>query len=74
MGKMSEQEMQGFLDESRIGRMVALQSDGSQHTASIWYKYRNRVFIAWTDCVTRRFKNISADPRVTMSVASGGRP
>ena len=74
MGKMSEQEMQAFLDEPRIGHMVTLQADGSPQAAPIWYEYRDGVFVVWTGRSTRRFKNIFGDPRATMSVASDDRP
>ena len=74
MGRMSEQEMQAFLDEPRVGHMVTLQPDGSPQAAPIWYEYRDGKFLVWTDRFTRRFKNISGDPRVTMSIASDDQP
>ena len=54
MGRMSEQEMQAFLDEPRIGHMVTLQADGSPQAAPIWYEYREGVFMVWTDRFTRQ--------------------
>ena len=74
MGRMSEREMQTFLDEPRIGHMVTLQSDGSPQAAPIWYEYRDGQFLVWTDRFTRRFKNIVVDPRVSLSVASEDEP
>ena len=74
MAKMSEPEMQAFLDGPRIGHMDTLQVDGSPQAAPIWYEYRDGVFVVWTDRLTRRFKNISGDPRVVISVASEGQP
>jgi len=74
MGRMSEQETQAFLDEPRVGHMVTLQPDGSPQAAPIWYEYRDGKFLVWTDRFTRRFKNISGDPRVTMSIASDDQP
>ena len=74
MARMSEHEMQAFLDEPRIGHMVTLQSDGSPQAAPIWYEYRDGQFQVWTDRFTRRFKNISGDPRVSLSIASEDEP
>ena len=74
MARMSEQEMQTFLNEPRIGHMVTLQADGSPQAAPIWYEYRDGQFQVWTDRFTRRFKNISGDPRVSLSIASEDEP
>ncbi len=74
MGRMSEQEMQAFLDEPRIGHMVTLRPDGSPQAAPIWYEYRDGVFVVWTNRFTSRFKNISRDPRVVLSIASEDEP
>ena len=74
MGSMSEQEMQAFLEGPRIGHMVTLRPNGSPQAAPIWYEYRDGVFVVWTNRFTSRFKNISGDPRVVLSIASEDEP
>ena len=74
MRRMSEQEMQPFLDEPRIGHKVTLQSDGSPQATPVCYEYLGGQFLVGTDRFTRRFKNISANPGVVLSVAAEDEP
>ena len=74
MGRMSEQEMQAFLEEPHFGLLITLQRDGSPQAAPIWFEYRDGCFLVWTSQSTRRFKNIVADPRVVLSISAEDEP
>ncbi len=74
MGAMSQAAIEQFLAAARIAHLVTLRPDGSPHVAPVWYEYVDGIFLVWTSRQFRKVKNIEADARAVVSIASEDQP
>jgi len=57
-----------FVAKPRIGRLATVRPDGSPHTAPVWYRYEDGVFIVLTEPSSRKGRNIRRDARVELCI------
>jgi PPOX class probable F420-dependent enzyme len=64
---MDRPQLDAFLQEPRIGKLVTLRADGSPTVVPIWYEWDGETAAIFT---TRgaKVRRIQADPRVALSV------
>lgn len=74
MGTMSRTAIEEFLAAARIAHLVTLRPDGSPHVAPVWYAYVDGIFLVWTSRRFRKVKNVEADARAVVSIASEDQP
>ena len=74
MGAMSQAAIERFLAAARIAHLVTLRPNGSPHAAPVWYEYLDGVFLVWTSRRFRKVRNIEADARAVVSIASEDQP
>ena len=74
MPVMSQSQIEEFLKESRIAHLVTLRPDGSPHVAPVWYEYADGLYLVWTSRRFRKVRNIEADARAVVSIASEDQP
>ena len=74
MPVMSQSQMEEFLRAPRIAHFITLRPDGSPHVAPVWYEYLDGEFLVWTSRRFRKVRNIEADARIALSIASEDQP
>lgn len=65
--KLSERQ-ERFVAKPRIGVLASTRPDGSPHTAPVWYRYEDGVFIVLTEPGSRKGRNIRRDARVELCI------
>ena len=72
--EMTPEEIDAYLREARIADLAELRPDGSPHVTPIWYQYDGARFLMLVDPTSVKARNIMRDPRVSISIATEGRP
>jgi PPOX class probable F420-dependent enzyme len=62
------EELRAFLDRSLNGVVSTLRAGGSPHSVPVWYRYDGSLFHIWTGEERAWVRNVSLDPRVTLTV------
>ena len=69
--KMSEQEIDAFLDEERTATMCSMHPDGSIHAVAMWYGLIDGGVMFETKIKSQKVQNLRRDPRLTILVEAG---
>jgi PPOX class probable F420-dependent enzyme len=69
--KMSEAEVQSFLQEQRTMSVATIGRDGRPHVIAMWYAFLDGVPSFWTFAKSQKVLNLRRDPRVTCMVEAG---
>jgi PPOX class probable F420-dependent enzyme len=69
--KMSEAEVQTFLDEQRTMAVATIGRDGRPHVVAMWYAFMDGVPSFWTFAKSQKIVNLRRDPRITCMVEAG---
>jgi len=69
--KMTESEVQAFLEEQRTMSIATIGRDGRPHVIAMWYAFLDGVPSFWTFAKSQKVVNLRRDPRVTCMVEAG---
>jgi PPOX class probable F420-dependent enzyme len=69
--KMSEAEVQAFLEEQRTMSIATIGRDGRPHVVAMWYAFLDGVPSFWTFAKSQKVLNLRRDPRITCMVEAG---
>lgn len=69
--KMSEQEIDAFLNEERTATMCSMHPDGSIHAVAMWYGLIDGGVMFETKVKSQKVQNLRRDPRLTILVEAG---
>ena len=70
---MSLDEVNEFLDESKIAVLTTLGLDGWPHAAGMWYVRKGETLCMWTYAKSQKALNLKRDDRCAAVVESGER-
>ena len=68
MSGMDKAQLDAFLGEARIGKLVTLRADGSPTVVPIWYEWDGQSATIFTSRTSAKVRRIRADGRVALSV------
>ncbi len=71
---MKQDEIGPFLRQPRIADLATVRPDGSPHVAPVWYHYDGETVRVIAEASAVKLRNIEHDPRVALSIATGGAP
>ena len=69
--RMTEPELEAFLDEQRIVQVATLGPKGRPHLVPLWYVVEHGDIRGWTYAASQKAKNLERDPRATISIDDG---
>ena len=69
--KMSEAEVEAFLEEQRTMSIATIGRDGRPHVIAMWYAFLDGVPSFWTFAKSQKVVNLRRDPRITCMVEAG---
>ena len=69
--KMSEAEVEAFLEEQRTMSIATIGKDGRPHVVAMWYAFLDGVPSFWTFSKSQKVLNLRRDPRITCMVEAG---
>jgi PPOX class probable F420-dependent enzyme len=70
--KMSEAEVEAFLDSTRTLQVASINKDGTPHLVAMWFARMDDGNLAfWTYGKSQKVLNLRRDPRLTVMVESG---
>jgi len=69
--KMSEAEVQAFLEEQQTMSIATIGRDGRPHVVAMWYAFLDGVPSFWTFAKSQKVVNLRRDARVTCMVEAG---
>ena len=74
MAKLSQDELERFLDQAHVAHLVTQRPNGKPHVAPVWYVWdgSRAVVMAGQDAI--KVKNIGRNPAVSLSIAAAQRP
>lgn len=68
MSGMDKAQLDSFLGEARIGKLVTLRADGSPTVVPIWYEWHGETATIFTSRKSAKVRRIQADARVALAV------
>lgn len=71
---MIADEVGAFLAEAPVARLASHNADGTIHLAPAWFLYDDGQLLIGTQAVSRKARNVAADPQVTVVVDDPGPP
>lgn len=69
--KMTEAEVQAFLQEQRTMSIATIGRDGRPHVVAMWYAFLDGLPSFWTFAKSQKVVNLRRDPRITCMVEAG---
>ena len=69
--RMSDAEIQAFLQEQRILQVATLDHDGWPHLIAMWYVLVHDQIVFWTYAKSQKLVNLRRDNRLTCLVETG---
>ena len=69
--KMTDAEIEAFLQEQRTMSVATIQADGRPHVVAMWYAFLDGVPAFWTFAKSQKVVNLRRDPRLTCMVEAG---
>ena len=69
--KMSDAEVQAFLEEQRTMSIATIGRDGRPHVVAMWFAFLEGVPSFWTFAKSQKVLNLRRDPRITCMVEAG---
>lgn len=70
MARLSEAEIDAFLDERHTLVIATLRDDGTPHLTTVWYRWDGHAFWISTNRDRVKYRNISRDPRASVLIDS----
>ena len=74
MAKLSEQEIDQFLDRPMIAHLVTLRPAGTPHVAPVWFLWDQGRAVGMADAGAIKVRNVKRNPAVALSIATPERP
>ncbi|HMC39471.1 MAG TPA: TIGR03618 family F420-dependent PPOX class oxidoreductase [Acidimicrobiales bacterium] len=71
--KMSDEEIDAFLQEQKTAAMCSMHPDGSIHAVAMWYGFVDGALSFETKAKSQKVQNLRRDPRLTVLVEDGDR-
>jgi PPOX class probable F420-dependent enzyme len=71
--RMTTEEVDAFIRDSRTMSMASINHDGSIHLVAMWYGYLEGCVAVETKAKSQKVKNLRRDPRVTVMFEDGDR-
>ncbi|MFD7848053.1 PPOX class F420-dependent oxidoreductase [Nocardia sp. NPDC059764] len=68
---MSDEEISGFLERSRVATMATLSAEGRPHLVAMWYALIDGEIWFETKAKAQKTVNLRRDPRITVMVEAG---
>lgn len=68
---MSDDEVQGYLDQQRILNVATIGPSGHPHLVAMWYALIDGKVQFWTFAKSQKVVNLRRDPKMTGLVESG---
>jgi len=69
--KMSEEEVQAFLDHEKTVVVATNGHDGFPHLMPLWFVVWDGRIWGWTYAKSQKTRNLERDPRATLQVEAG---
>jgi PPOX class probable F420-dependent enzyme len=69
--KMSDGEVDAFLEEQRTMSIATIGRDGRPHVIAMWYAFLDGIPSFWTFAKSQKVVNLRRDPRITCMVEAG---
>ena len=69
--KMSEAEVQAFLEGQRTMSIATIGRDGRPHVIAMWYAFMDGMPSFWTFAKSQKVVNLRRDARITCMVEAG---
>jgi PPOX class probable F420-dependent enzyme len=69
--RMTPEEVDAFLAESRTMTMCSLSRDGSIHAVAMWYGFLEGCVAVETKAKSQKVQNLRRDPRLTLLFEAG---
>jgi PPOX class probable F420-dependent enzyme len=69
--RMTDDEVQTFLEEGRDLQVASLNADGTPHLVTMWYAVQGGDVAFWTYAKSQKIINLRRDPRIAVLVATG---
>jgi PPOX class probable F420-dependent enzyme len=69
--KMTDAEIEAFLDAGRDLQVASINADGTPHLVTMWFVVRDGEVAFWTYAKSQKVVNLQRDPRLTVLVATG---
>ena len=61
--KLTERQ-ERFVQKPRVGVLATVVPGGAPHTAPVWYRFEDDVFVVLTDRGSQKHRNVERDARV----------
>lgn len=71
---MTTREMNSFLKDNWLARLVTLRKNGSPQITPVWYDWDGRKFTVVTRSDRVKYRNIKADDRVALCIDTNDKP
>ena len=68
MSELLSERQQRFVAKPRVAVLATVGRHGAPHTAPVWYRYQDGVFIVLTDRGSQKHRNVERDPRVELCI------
>jgi PPOX class probable F420-dependent enzyme len=69
--RMTEQEVERFLEQGRTLSVATINPDGAPHLAAMWYALIDGKISMWMYAKSQKALNLRRDPRITCMMESG---
>jgi PPOX class probable F420-dependent enzyme len=69
--RMSDAEIEGFLDGRHTMNVATYNHDGTIHLVAMWYGFHEGLLAFETFSKSQKVRNLERDPRITVLVESG---
>ncbi len=68
MAEMTHEQRDAFLRETRIAKLVTLQTDGSPTVVPVWFEWDGSTAAVFTSRTSPKIRRVRTDPRVALTV------
>lgn len=69
--RMSDAEIEQFLDDGRDLHIATIGPDGAPHMVTMWYGLLDGRIVFWTYGKSQKIRNLQRDPRITALLSDG---
>jgi len=69
--RMTEAEVDAFLEEQRTMSVATIGADGRPHVVAMWYAFVDGALCFWTFAKSQKIVNLRRDNRITCLVEDG---
>ena len=69
--KMTDAEIDAFIDEERTLQVASINKDGTPHLVAMWFALFEGKLAFWTYGKSQKVLNVRRDPRLTVMLETG---